>query len=132
MVRPGLKRTILAVGGAIVAAVYPERACDDEGRRVFEEEAREGNAGILRWIALLTVPINALSVALFIHLPEGDPARTAWLFLLTCFNAVLSAAAVLTAIVAWSRRPAALWRVLGDIGGVLWLFGAAARSANSQ
>jgi serine/threonine-protein kinase len=125
-------RAILAAWSAIQAAIYPEGACDAETRRAFEDEARESNARTLRWAVWVAAPVNAIPVVVFLRRPQEDPANTAWVFWLVSFNTVLATLWIVGAIVAWRRRPAALWRALGDLAGMLILLGSAARSANAQ
>lgn len=129
---PRGKRSLLAVWGAIRAAMSPEDARDPAFQRVFEEEAWESNARVVRWIVLLAVPINVVSSVAFLRRAPEDPASAAWTYWVVSVNMLLAALGLLAGIVSWYRRPAALWRSLGDIMGTIWLLGAAARSANSQ
>jgi hypothetical protein len=133
MVRPARTRALLlAARSGVQALLHPEGAGDADARRAFEDEAQESNARVLRWTACLTPPLNALAVLVFLRRPETDPAGAAWSLWLVRLSTMFAALVILVGIVAWRRRPAALWRNLGDVAGVVGLLGAAARSANAQ
>jgi len=132
MVGRGTRALLLASWEAIGAALYPEGACDAEGRRAFEEEAREANARVVHWLAYVLAPLCVAAVVIFLRRPESDPARAAWRFWTIGIMATLGALGVVAAIVARKGRPAALWRRLGDAWGALQFLGAAAMSANAQ
>src|SRR5262245_51570204 len=131
MAGPGGNRAILAIWSVIRTAAYPEGACDDDGRRAFEEEAQEANARIVRWLPGVAGPMNALAVVVFLR-RLGVDAAAGWVSWLVGLNAVVALLAIPALIVAWRGRPAAVWRGLGDLGGAIALLGAAARSANAQ
>jgi signal transduction histidine kinase len=131
MTGPGGKRALLAAWAAIEAATYPEGAFDADGRRAFEHEAEESNARIARWFPFVAVPVNALAIVALRRGAE-DEVGAAWTFWLVSLSAAFAAIAVLIGIVAWRRRPAALWRASGELLGVVGLLLAAARSANAQ
>jgi hypothetical protein len=132
MVGMGGERLLGAVWSAIQAAVYPEGMCEADWRRAFADETQESSARMVRWVACAGVPVNLLSVGVLLRRSADDPAGAAWVFWVVSFNTMIAALMSLAAIIAWSRRPAALWRVLGDLVGVLCLLGAAVRSANAQ
>lgn len=122
-----------SVRRAILDFVYPERGVEPHVLCAFQDEARESNARTARWIILLMAPLHALTVGACLFLfHETDPARAAWLSGLLAINAVLLPLALLGGAIAWRRRPAALYRLLGDVGGALYLLGGAATSANAQ
>jgi CRP-like cAMP-binding protein len=132
MAVPASKRSLLAVWSAIRAAVYPEGERDAAFRRALEQEAQESNARVIRWVVLVAAPLNVVSAVVFLRRPMEDSSSAAWSLWLVGMNLLLAAIGILAAIVSWARRPAALWRSLGDLLGSLWLLGAAARSANAQ
>src|SRR5262245_18711251 len=132
MADSGGKLSPSALWRRLRTAMYPERGCDAEARRALEEEASESDARIARWAAGVTMPLNGIALVVVLRSPTADPASTAWAFWIVGASAVLAAIAILTGVVAWRRRPAALYRALGTLVGVVGLLGAAARSANAQ
>src|SRR5689334_15541611 len=128
----GTRAVLLAAWEAIRAVFYPEGASDAEGRRMFEEEAHQGNARILHWLTYVLSPICATAVVVFLRRPEIDPARVAWQLWAIGILAALGTVGLGVAIVARRGRPAAVWRALGDGWGTVQFLGAAAMSANAQ
>lgn len=123
---------VAALRTAILGAIHPEGAADESTRRAFLEEGKESNAQTARWIGLLLGPLHALVIIVFLFFHETEPQRMAWLQWLVGINVVLLAMLPVCATVAWTRRPAALYGALGDIGGVVYLIGGAAMTANAQ
>jgi signal transduction histidine kinase len=132
MVGSGGNQALLTAWRAIQTAIYPEGDCDAETRRALEDEASEGNARLLSWGGYVAALMNALPVMMVLRQMEPGPSGAVWAFWLVVFSAVTVALMILAAIVARLRRPAAMWRVVGDLVGVLALLGTAARSANAQ
>ncbi len=124
---------LVALRSAIQDLVHPERAGDAGIRRAFLDEATESNAGTVRWLVLFLGPMHALVIFVALRFLHGtDPARAGWLSWLVGINTVLLGAVILGANVAWGGRPAALYRILGDLGGAVYLLGCGAMTANAQ
>lgn len=112
--------------------VHPERAGDAGVLRAFHEEATESNGRTARWIVVLLGPLHAVTIVVSLFFHETDPSRAGWLSWARGINAALLAVAVGGGVIAWSGRPAAVFRLLGDLGGALYLLGCAAMTANAQ
>src|SRR5580692_4281320 len=90
-------------------AVDPERTADVGTRRAFADDARDGNAHIVRWVMIFLGPLHTLTIVVFLCLDETSPDREAWSSWLVGINAVLLGVASLGAAVAWRQRPASLF-----------------------
>jgi hypothetical protein len=132
MAYPSGKGSLLAVLGATRAAVYPEGVHDAAFRLAFEQEAQESNARLVRWVVLAAVPLNVVFTVVLLRRPPEDSVGAAWTFWLVILNMLLGTLGLVAAIVSWYQRPGALWRLLGDLMGSVWILGGAARSANTQ
>jgi hypothetical protein len=132
MANSGGKRSVRAIWSAIQAVMFPEGVHDAAFHRAFEEEAQESNGRVVRLVVLVAMPLNLLSAVMFLRRPLEGSTNASWTFWMVSMNLLLVALGLLAATVSWYRRPAVLWRYLGDIMGTVWLLGAAARSANSQ
>jgi serine/threonine-protein kinase len=126
------RRALLALRVAIQDAVDPARACDAESRALLDHEAHEGNARVLEALAYLLTPLCVIANVVVFLRPETEPARVAWRTSMIGITATTGTLAILAAVVARRRTPAALWRALGDGWGVVSFLGAAAMSANAQ
>lgn len=123
---------LLPLVNAIRSAVYPEGEGDEGARRAFADEAVESNTLAIRWLVLFVAPLHVLVIAACLGLGVTDPGRVAWLTWLVNINEALLAFTILGASVSWRGRPAFLTRVVGDVGGAVYILGGAAMSANAQ
>jgi tRNA A-37 threonylcarbamoyl transferase component Bud32 len=128
----GIRALFVASRSAVRGLLEPEGDADAGWRRAFDQEAQESNARIVCWAAGVLVPLHVLAMLAFALRPEPDPTRAAWVFWMTRIHALQAVTTTLAALVAWRRWPAPLWRVLGDVVGVVGLLGAAVMSANAQ
>jgi serine/threonine-protein kinase len=124
--------TFLAAWRSIRALAIPADEDDAAFRRAFEDEARSSNARVIRWTVCVIVPLHVLAAFVFHRRVETDPARIAWLGGLVRLQTVQAVVLASMGVVAWRGRPAALWRILGDVVGVWGLINTAATSANAQ
>src|SRR5262245_20329010 len=115
----------VALQKAILAGIHPESAGDASTALALMAEARESDTRTVRWLTAVLSPVFALAIFKFLSaLPhETDPSRAAWLFTGSVILAGLWAVAILGTLVAWRRRPAALYLALGDIVGAAYLLG---------
>ena len=117
---------------ATLDAVHPDRGDDDRLRRISREEAAESNAHTVRWLVPFLAPMHAIVIGVLLSSHETNALRVAWLSWLVSINAIVLGCGLVASFVAWRRRSSAIYAVLGDIGGVVYLLGAAAMTANAQ
>ena len=134
----------------IIEEFNPRSIIELNDARVREFEQLELRTGVLSGEASSEIEVNqhgirfivnprtgrswnlVLAVLVFLLHQEADPVVAAWSSWLIRLSTTLAALIVVLGVAAWRRRPAALWRVVGDLAGVLCFLGTAARSASSR